>query len=98
LHLAHGIPPGKAIYWFERGDLFRAKDILGQITCLRGNVPPSLLNTGTPEEVDACCRKLIEVVGKGGGFILDGGIGVPDEARPENVAAMFAAPQKYRNG
>jgi methoxylated aromatic compound---corrinoid protein Co-methyltransferase len=92
------IPPARAIYWFERGDLFRAKEILGQITCLRGNVPPSLLNTGTPDEVDACCRKLIEVVGKGGGFILDGGIGVPDEARPENVSAMFEASRKYRSG
>ncbi len=92
------IPPGKAIYWFERGDLFRAKDILGQITCLRGNVPPSLLNTGTPDDVDAHCKKLIKVVGKGGGFILDGGIGVPDEARHENVAAMFNATRKYRAG
>jgi methoxylated aromatic compound---corrinoid protein Co-methyltransferase len=92
------IPPARAIYWFERGDLFRAKDILGQITCLRGNVPPSLLNTGTPDEVDAYCRKLIEVVGKGGGFILDGGIGVPDEARHENVTAMFDAARKYRGG
>ena len=34
---------------------------------------------------------LIEKVGKGGGFILDGGVGIPDEAQPENVRAMFAS-------
>ncbi|NNN19288.1 MAG: hypothetical protein HKL84_05475, partial [Acidimicrobiaceae bacterium] len=83
------IPAGKAIYWFERTDLFHAKEVLGDVVCLRGNVPASMLNTGTPEEVRDYCRKLIEGVGKNGGFILDGGIGIPDEARLENVRAMF---------
>jgi uroporphyrinogen-III decarboxylase len=90
------IPPGKAVYWFERTDLVRAKEVLGQVVCLRGNVPASMLTTGTPEDVDAYCRMLIEQVGKGGGFILDGGIGIPDEAKPENVRAMFEAVHKYK--
>jgi uroporphyrinogen-III decarboxylase len=50
---------------------------------------------GTPDDVDAYCRKLIEKVGKGGGFILDGAIGIPDEAKPENVMAMFESVKKY---
>jgi uroporphyrinogen-III decarboxylase len=91
------IPPGKAIYWFEQGDLFKAKEILGDVVCLRGNVPPSLLNTGTPEDVDEYCGKLIKTVGKGGGFILDGAIGIPDEARVENVVAMANSVKKYAN-
>ena len=33
------IPRGKAIYWFERTDLVRAKEVLGDVVCLRGNVP-----------------------------------------------------------
>jgi hypothetical protein len=91
------IPRGKAIYWFERTDLFRAKQVLGEVVCLRGGVPPSLLNVGTPEEVTARCRQVIERVGKGGGLILDGGGGggIPDEARPENVKAMFRAVHEY---
>jgi uroporphyrinogen-III decarboxylase len=89
------IPRGKAIYWFERTDLARAKEVLGDITCLRGNVPPSVLNTGTPDDVTECCRKLIKNAGKNGGFILDGAIGIPDEAKPENVAAMFRAAKEY---
>ena len=90
------IPPGKAMYCFEGTDMFRAKEVLGDIVCLRGNVPSSLLNVGTPDDVDAYCRKLIETVGKGGGFILDGAIGIPDEARPENVRAMAESVNKYR--
>ena len=89
------IPRGRAVYWFERTDLVRAKAALGTEVCLRGNVPASMLVTGKPEEVDAYCRMLIEKVGRDGGLILDGAIGIPDEARPENVQAMFAAPRKY---
>jgi uroporphyrinogen-III decarboxylase len=89
------IPRGKAIYWFERTDLVRAKQVLGDVVCLRGNVPVSLLNLGTPEEVSAYCRTLIEKVGRNGGFILDAAIGITDEAKPENVAAMFRSVHEY---
>ena len=95
LEIIADIPPGKAMYWFEGTDLFRAKEVLGDIVCLRGNVPSSLLNVGTPDDVDAYCRKLIEKVGKGGGFILDGAIGIPDEAKLENVLAMAESVKKY---
>jgi len=95
LEVIADIPRGKAIYWFEGTDMLRAKQVLGDVVCLRGNVPASMLNTGTPEDVDAYCRMLIETVGKGGGFILDGACGIPDEARPENVRAMFASVRNY---
>jgi uroporphyrinogen-III decarboxylase len=89
------VPAGKCIYWFERTDMFRAKQVLGGRVCLQGNVPMSLLCTGTPEEVDAYCRRLIEEVGRDGGFILCAATGIPESARPENVAAMAAAVRKY---
>jgi uroporphyrinogen-III decarboxylase len=89
------IPRGKAIYWFERTDIFKANEILGGIVCIRGNVPASLLCVGSPEEVEAYCKRLIDEVGKGGGFILDGAIGIPDDAKPENVRAMADVARKY---
>ncbi len=89
------IPRGKAVYWFERTDLVTAKEILGDVTCLRGNVSPSLMTTGTPQEVDAACRQLIETVGKDGGFILDCAFGIPDETPLENVQAMYNSVLKY---
>lgn len=89
------IPRGKAVYWFEKTDLVRAKSILGDTVCLRGNVPASLLVAGSPEEVDEYCRTLITKVGKGGGFILDGAASIPDEARTENVLAMARSVHKY---
>lgn len=95
LEVIADLPPGKAIYWFEGTDLVRAKQVLGDHICLRGNVPTSMLATGTPEDVDAYCRMLIEKVGRNGGFILDGAAGVPDEAKRENLTAMFAAVHRY---
>ncbi len=89
------IPRGKAIYWFERTDLARAKEVLGDVVCLRGNVPASMLATGSPQEVTDFCRHLFRTAGKGGGFILDGAVGVPDEARPENVRAMFRSVHEF---
>jgi len=89
------IPPGTCVYCFEHTNMFKAKEVLGSVTCLRGNVPPSLLTLGSPEEVREYCRKLIDVVGKGGGFLLDGATGIPDEARPENVRAMYETAKTY---
>lgn len=96
LEVIGDIPAGKAIYWFERTDLLTAREVLGnKLVCLRGNVSPSLMTTGTPEEVDADCRRLIETVGRDGGFILDCAFGVPDETPVENVRAMYRSVRKY---
>ena len=54
-----------------------------------------LLNTGSVQEVEEYCKKLIDNVGKGGGFIMDGAIGIPDEANPENVKAMADITKTY---
>jgi uroporphyrinogen-III decarboxylase len=97
LELIGDIPRGKAVYWFERTSLFKAKEILGDTVCLRGNVPTALLNAGTADEVDAYCKKLILEAGRDGGLILDGAAGIPDEAPLENVKVMAGAVKKYAN-
>ena len=51
-------------------ELFKAKEVLGDVVCLQGNVPLSLLVSGTPDDVKDYCKRLIDRVGKGGGFIM----------------------------
>lgn len=92
------VPPRKLIYMFEDTDLFRAKEVLGDVACIRGNVPASLLCVGTPDEVRQYCRTLIKKVGKNGGFILDGGVGIPDEAKLENARAMAETVREFDVG
>jgi len=89
------IPEGKAIYHFEQTNLLKAKEILGDTVCIRGGVPVSLLCTGSPEDVKERCKKIIDTVGKGGGFIMDGPIGIPDETKPENLKAFEETTKEY---
>ncbi len=95
LEVISDVPEGKCIYWFERTDPFKAKEVLKDRVCIRGSVPVSIMNTGTPDDVKEFCKKLIDVVGKDGGFIMDAGVGIPDEAKPENVKMMFDFTREY---
>ncbi|MEZ5613754.1 MAG: uroporphyrinogen decarboxylase family protein [Rhodocyclaceae bacterium] len=96
LEVIKDIPAGKCIYWFERTDLVKAYEVLGDRVALRGNLSPSMLTTGTPEEVDAAVKHLVDNIwNKGGCMMLDGAFGIPDETPVDNVRAMFNAARKY---
>ncbi len=94
LQSINDIPPGKAIYRFEATNVFKAKDALRDRVCIRGSVPISLLSTGTPGDVKAYCKRLIDYVGKDGGLIVDASASV-DDAKPENLRAMFEFSREY---
>jgi hypothetical protein len=65
------LPRGKCFCQLDsKTDIIEAKEILRDHMCIMGDVPPSLLSLGKPEEVEAYCQKLIDIVGEGGGFIL----------------------------
>ncbi|MFQ6015670.1 MAG: uroporphyrinogen decarboxylase family protein [Anaerolineae bacterium] len=89
LEYLRALPTKKCVLQLENTDIFRAKEIVGDRICLMGNVKSTLLRLGTPQEIQAICRKLIDEVGKDGGFILSSGCEVPIDARPENVQAMI---------
>lgn len=88
------IPKGKAIFHFATTDIFKAKDVLKDVCCISGNLPNSLMVTGTPDDVKAYCKKLIDYCGKDGGYIMDTSA-LLDEAKPENVKAMFEFTREY---
>ena len=94
LEIIKDIPAGKACYAFEATDMVKAKEILGGTVCIRGNVPLSIMATGTPDKVRAYCKKLIDTVARGGGYIMDTSTGL-DDAKPENVKALFDFTREY---
>jgi uroporphyrinogen-III decarboxylase len=94
LEIIKDLPRGKVVWHFDRTDMFEAKKALGDNACIAGNVPASLLCTGTAKEVKEYCRKLIEVCGEGGGFILTGGASI-DNGPAENLRAMTEAVMEY---
>ncbi len=90
------LPKGKCIIETDgETDLFRAKEILKDHVCLAGDVPPALLTAGSASDTTAYCKKLIDVVGKGGGFLFSNGCTMPMNANHENVKAMFDAVERY---
>jgi len=67
-------PKGKISARLDRTDIFRAKEILRDHVCIEGNVPSSLLQIGSVQEVKDYCKKLIDVVGKGAVISWDRGV------------------------
>jgi uroporphyrinogen-III decarboxylase len=59
-----------------------------------GSVPNIQLLAGTPEDVRATCRRLIDTLGRDGGYIMDTAF-MLDEARPENLKAMIDFTKEY---
>jgi len=88
------LPRAKLMAHFDSTDIFRAKEILNNHICIRGNVPGTLLQTGTEDDVKEYCKKLIDIVGKDGGLIVCPRV-VPDEAKPENLHAMIDFTKEY---
>jgi len=54
-----------------------------------------ILPFGTPEEVAAETRRIIDVLGKGGGYILNSVHNIQAEVPPENIVAMFETGVKH---
>jgi uroporphyrinogen decarboxylase len=76
-------------------DIFRIKEMYGDRLCLVGNVANELLRSGTPIEVEACVRELVEKLAPGGGYCVGAGNSVPEWARFENYMAMRNAALTY---
>ncbi|MBN1255912.1 MAG: uroporphyrinogen decarboxylase [Deltaproteobacteria bacterium] len=94
LDIISDLPKGKALWLFDRTDMVKAKETVGRVACISGNFPIDLLITGTPDEVRAHCKQLIESVGKNGGYIFATGAGMSG-AKAANVKAMIEAAKEY---
>jgi hypothetical protein len=88
--------PKGAVHWmFDRTDMAKAKNILGKNCSISGNIPASILVAGTTQEVTDYCKKLIDDCAPGGGYLLQCGTAGVDEAKVENLRAMWEATLKF---
>jgi len=94
LEVIKDLPRGWSMWHFDQTDMATAKKVLGDTACIAGNVPTSLMCTGTAQNVKECCRRLIEVCAPGGGYILTGGASAT-ETNAENLHAMMDAAKEY---
>ena len=93
------LPRGKCVCEFDGlTNIFNAKEILRDHMCIMGDAPASLLSLGSAQDVEDYCKKLIDIVGQGGGYILSTGCVCPIDAKFENVKAMIDTGKSYLPG
>ncbi len=88
------VPAGKVFYHFEDIDMKLVKEKLGGIACVGGGFPIGLLDNGTPEQVEAAAKKMIDELAPGGGFIFENTCAC-DYAKRENVETLYKVIETY---
>lgn len=88
------VPKGKTMIHFEKADMKRAKQKLEGIACIVGNLSVTEMEFGRKETVIEETRRLLDDCMPGGGYIFDFN-GSLENAKPENVDAMFETLEKY---
>jgi uroporphyrinogen-III decarboxylase len=85
------LPAGKIVGWFQKSDIFKVKETLGQTMCIMGGMPNSLLTGGSRTRT----RELCEVVGKDGGFIMSTAVAEMEGSKLELVRAWVDATREF---
>ena len=89
------LPKGKIVCFFDSmTDISKAKEILGDKLCIGGNLPASMLQVGTPQQIKKYSKKLIDVGGEGGGFVMTTQT-ISEEANPELVKVYIDFIKEY---
>jgi uroporphyrinogen decarboxylase len=71
-------------------DVFAVKRAYGdRLTFYGGISTQKTLPYGTPAETRAEVRRLLDEIGRDGGYIASPAHAIPADARPENIAAMI---------
>ncbi len=94
LDIISDVPKGKVIYMFEQINIKRAKETVGKVACICGNMDTALLAFGKKEQVIDETRRLLDICAPGGGFIMDCSITI-DNAKHENMMAWKETTLKY---
>jgi hypothetical protein len=89
------LPDRSVVYHVDRADIFEVHRKLGHKFCLSGGIPNVLLSYGTPTEVRAHCRKVIDGVARDGGYIMDASAIMQDDTSIDNVRAMTEFTREY---
>ena len=89
------LPEKSIIYHVDKDDIFEVHKKIGNKFCLSGGIPNDMLAFSQPEEIKEYCKKIIKIVAKEGGYILDAGGAIQQDAKIENVRAITDAAFEY---
>lgn len=70
------MPKGSCYWLFDQSDMRRVKDCLADHATIGGNVPASVMQTGSPEKLRKVCDELVDLFSDAPGYILALGCGI----------------------
>jgi uroporphyrinogen decarboxylase len=74
----------------------RLKDAFGEKIIFWGGIDEQrILPLGSPKEISAEVQKMIDIMGKNGGYVIAPGHNIQDDTPPENIAAMYEAAKRF---
>lgn len=94
LHYLRELPRAKTTGHFQATNIYKLKEVVGDVMCISGAFPSSLLQVGTPEKVREHTKLLCQVLGKDGGYIM-GANSSMDECDPNLVKVWVDATKEY---
>ena len=89
------LPEQSIVYHIDRDDPEVVHRALHHKFALSGGVPNRLFSFGTPQDVRAYCKKLIDGIAHDGGYIMDASAIMQNDAKVENVRAMTDFTREY---
>ncbi len=89
------LPEGSIVFHCDRDDIFEVHRVLHHKFAISGGIDNYMLAFSKPQEVRERVKKVIEEVGRDGGYILDAGAIIQNDATVENMKAMTEAAREY---
>ena len=89
------LPDRSIVFHVDRSDVFETHRVLGRKFCLSGGIPNDILAFGTPQDVRDCCKKVIDGVARGGGYIMDASAIMQDDTKVDNLRALTEFTRDY---
>jgi uroporphyrinogen-III decarboxylase len=89
------LPDRSIVFHCDRDDVFEAHRKLHDKFALSGGIPNTLFSFGKPEEIRDFCRRVLTEVAKDGGYIMDAGAILQDDAKVENMRALTDTTREF---
>jgi uroporphyrinogen-III decarboxylase len=92
--IVNDLPVGKCIVSIINCDVEKWKDACYGKVMLSGGVDGSMLLFGEPDQVKKHVTEVLDLWSPGGGYLLDSSLAL-DQAKPENLRALFETARNY---
>ncbi len=89
------LPEKSIVFHIDRSSPEKVFETLKDKFCVSGGLPNALLTVGTPQEVREQSKKLIKLLAKDGGYIMDASAIIQNDAKVENMRAMTETTREY---